>query len=116
MKLVIILSFIIGIAILLRRKQMGRPRKTESDTNVPVEEVFEQTVESEESVPVVVMNELALGFTKDKSTGLWNLVKIPYNFELGIAGTPRIEGEGEIKSIVIERFKIAAARDLLADD
>lgn len=99
-------------SIIFRRKQMGRPRKTEENTT-SVETV---NVETTEPVVEVPMNNVALGMAKNKNTGLWHVIRIPYNSEQLVAGTPEMAKEGEIRAIVMERFKIMASLDVLSNE
>lgn len=84
--------------------EMSRPKKIEEVQTEEVPKVEEKTLE---------LNETSFGLAKDSKTGNWHLVKIKYNLEALIAGTPEKVGQGDMKAIGLEHLKIAIANELI---
>lgn len=99
---------------------MGRKKKVMSKKKeVELEDVDGNKLEAPIAVKVEVKapvyNSLALGFAKSDHDGNWYLVRIPYNLNTGDIGVIEKSKEGDMKSIAIERFQIAAAMELMID-
>lgn len=91
------------------------PRKKREDQKEETQAESSTTTE----VPVidtsVTYNDVAFGIVKDVSTGRWHTVKVPYDFKAGVSGKPEKIGEGDDRSIAIERFKIEVANKLMGE-
>lgn len=108
----------------LEEKEMprGRPKLTEEEKLVRLQareqekaQVVEQPkAEVAVTAKVVELNHVAYGLEKDKKTGRYHIVKIKYDFETGTVGSVEKVGEGDDRSIAIERFKIELAKSFMS--
>lgn len=96
---------------------MARPKKQIENEVKEVEseaalEVKEEVVQ--QAAPIELTS-IALGVAKDDESGRWFVVKIPFDLKSGQTGTPSKLGEGDDRSICLERFRIEAANTLMGE-
>lgn len=81
------------------------------------ENVAKKSLEVPKAAPIEYKH-YALGVAKNETTGLWYLIQIPYNLndvinlEKNAVGTIIIREQGDMRSIINERFVLAASREL----
>jgi len=79
-------------------------------------EMEQEVVQKEQpEAPVEILDSFALGVAKDNESGRWFVIKIPFNIKTGQTGSPIKLGEGDDRSICLERFRIEAANTLMGE-
>lgn len=105
----ILVVFLLKLWYYIKEVKMSKEKK------LPLEAVVEKIETKPDTKPEPVLNLTAFGIAKHPITGLWHVTNIKYDTD-GNVGKIEYREQGDMKSIVFERFQINVANELFRYD